>query len=127
MYKRQGLENTVASLGTSWNENQLNLLKRYKSSLCFIPVSYTHLDVYKRQVSGSASTTPDVLFSSITTGTVESDTGLLFPSGTEFKTSATGGTALLRCTKRATAEPILANIIDVYKRQVLYWHRYSIR
>ena len=62
-------------------------------------------------VSGSASTTPDVLFSSITTGTVESDTGLLFPSGTEFKTSATGGTALLRCTKRATAEPILANII----------------
>ena len=34
-----GLENTVASLGTSWNENQLNLLKRYKSSLCFIPDS----------------------------------------------------------------------------------------
>ena len=61
--------------------------------------------------SGSASTTPEVLFSSITTGAVDSDTGLLFPSGTEFKTSATGGTALLRCTKRATAEPILANII----------------
>ena len=34
-----GLENTVASLGTSWNENQRTLLKRYKSSLCFIPDS----------------------------------------------------------------------------------------
>ena len=34
-----GLENTVASLGTAWNENQLELLKRHTDSLCFIPDS----------------------------------------------------------------------------------------
>lgn len=34
-----GLENTVASLGTAWNENQLELLKRHTASLCFIPDS----------------------------------------------------------------------------------------
>ena len=34
-----GLENTVASLGTSWNENQFDLLKNYTDSLCFIPDS----------------------------------------------------------------------------------------
>ena len=32
-----GLENTVATLGTAWNENQFEILKHYTSSLCFIP------------------------------------------------------------------------------------------
>lgn len=32
-----GLENTVATLGTAWNENQFEILKHYTNSLCFIP------------------------------------------------------------------------------------------
>ncbi|MDD7258459.1 MAG: DNA primase [Prevotellaceae bacterium] len=34
-----GMENTVASLGTAWTDNQLEQLKRFTSSLCFIPDS----------------------------------------------------------------------------------------
>ena len=34
-----GFENTVASLGTAWTDSQFEQLKRYTSSLCFIPDS----------------------------------------------------------------------------------------
>lgn len=34
-----GYDNTVASLGTAWSDNQFEQLKRYVSSLCFIPDS----------------------------------------------------------------------------------------
>lgn len=34
-----GMENTVASLGTAWTEQQFDLVKRYTASLCFIPDS----------------------------------------------------------------------------------------
>ena len=62
-----GICNAVASLGTAFTPEQAKLLKKYtdKAVLCYdadqagkkaadragvIPVSYTHLDVYKRQV-----------------------------------------------------------------------------
>ncbi len=32
-----GIDNTVASLGGSWTDDQLNQLKRYRVKLCFIP------------------------------------------------------------------------------------------
>jgi DNA primase catalytic core len=32
-----GLENTVATLGTSWSDDQFSLLKMFTSSVCFIP------------------------------------------------------------------------------------------
>lgn len=34
-----GIENTVASLGTSWTDSQFGILKKFVSSLCFIPDS----------------------------------------------------------------------------------------
>ena len=34
-----GYDNTVASLGTAWSDNQFEQLKKYVSSLCFIPDS----------------------------------------------------------------------------------------
>lgn len=36
-----GYENTVAALGTAWTDNQLEQLKRFTASLCFIPDSDT--------------------------------------------------------------------------------------
>ena len=34
-----GYDNTVASLGTAWSDSQFEQLKKYVSSLCFIPDS----------------------------------------------------------------------------------------
>ncbi len=37
-----GVLNAVASLGSDWTDNQLNLLHRYTTNLCFLPDADTH-------------------------------------------------------------------------------------
>ena len=45
--------NTIPSVSGNWSTLRLKRFKLdYRFLFCFVPVSYTHLDVYKRQALG---------------------------------------------------------------------------
>ena len=66
MKKGWGWENYISEVNTGKGMKMKNFMRGY---MTYIPVSYTHLDVYKRQTICSSSSTP-FLFSRPVNGSV---------------------------------------------------------